>query len=126
MKEIKRIFHIKAKPEEIYIALTNPLSIELWTGYSAVMEPEPGTEFCIWDGDIHGKNIEFIENNKIMQEWYFGDQKKSSIVTIELIDEKGGTRIDLLHTNIPDNAYENIDYGWKEYYFGTLKKYLEK
>ena len=126
MKEIKRIFHIKARPEEIYTALTNPLSIELWTGYPAIMEPVPDTEFSIWEGDIHGKNLEFIENRKIVQEWYFGDQIVSSIVTIELLNEKGGTRIELFHTNIPDEAYHNIDYGWKEYYFGALRKYFEK
>ena len=66
MKEIKQTFHIKAKPEEVYNALTNPLFIELWTGYSAVMEPKPETEFSIWEGDIHGKNIEFVENRKIV------------------------------------------------------------
>lgn len=126
MKEIKQIFHIKAKPEEVYNALTNPLSIELWTGYPAVMEPEPGTEFSIWEGDIHGKNLEFVENRKIVQEWDFDDQKNPSIVTIEIFDEKGGSKINLLHTNVPDDAFSNIDYGWKEYYFGALKKYMEK
>lgn len=126
MKEIKQIFHIKAKPEEVYNALTNPLSIELWTGYPAVMEPEQGTEFSIWEGDIQGKNLEFVENRKIVQEWDFDDQKNPSIVTIEIFDEKGGSKINLLHTNVPDDAFSNIDYGWKEYYFGALKKYMEK
>ncbi|KPK80748.1 MAG: ATPase [Bacteroides sp. SM23_62_1] len=126
MKEIRRVFHIKAKPDEIYNALTNPLSIELWTGYSAVMETKAGTEFSIWEGDIHGKNVEFIVNKKIIQEWYFGNQKNPSIVTIELFGMKGGTKIELIHINVPDEAFNNIDYGWKEYYFGALKRYLEK
>jgi len=91
-----------------------------------VMEPKPGTEFSIWEGDIHGKNLEFVENRKIVQEWDFNDQKNPSIVTIEIFDEKGGSKINLLHINVPDNAFSNIDYGWKEYYFGALKKYMEK
>ena len=78
MKEIKRIFHIKANPEEIFTALTNPLSIELWTGYAAVMVPEPDTEFSIWEGDIHGKNLEFVENKKIIHYW--GYPRKGTVV----------------------------------------------
>ena len=126
MKDIRREFHIKAKPDEIYYALTNPISIELWTGYPAVMEPKADTEFSIWEGDIHGKNLEFIVNKKIIQEWYFGNQKNPSIVTIELHPEKGGTRIVLFHTNVPDDAFHNVEYGWQESYFGALKRYFEK
>jgi uncharacterized protein YndB with AHSA1/START domain len=45
MKFLKLKFAISAPPEEVYIALTNPFTIELWTGYKAEMSTEPGTEF---------------------------------------------------------------------------------
>lgn len=125
MKQISKSFFIKANREEIFNALTNPLSLELWTGYPAVMEPAPGTEFSLWEGDITGKNLEIVHGEKIVQEWFFDDPENSSVVTIELKDEKNGARIHLLHTNIPDEAFNNINYGWKEYFFDPLKKYLE-
>jgi activator of HSP90 ATPase len=125
MKQIQKSFFIKSSREEIFNAMTNPLSLELWTGYPAVMEPKPGTEFSLWEGDITGKNLEIVHGEKIVQEWFFNDPMNSSIVTIELEDEKNGTRIHLLHTNIPDAAFNNINYGWKEYFFGALKKYIE-
>ena len=125
MKQIRRSFVIKADKNEVFNALTNPLALELWTGYPAVMDSKPGTEFSLWEGDITGKNLEIIPGEKIVQEWFFDDPENPSIVTIELENENKGTRIKLLHTNVPDEAYGNIDYGWKEYFFGAMKKYLE-
>ena len=125
MKNLKQTIHIKASREDIFNALTNPLTIELWTGYRAVMEPVPDSEFSMFEGDITGRNLQIVQDSKIKQEWYFGDQEKPSIATISLKDDKSGTRVELDHTNIPDEAHENIEYGWKHYYFEALKKFLE-
>ena len=35
MKNIKKHYHIKATAEDIFTALTNPLTIEIWTGGEA-------------------------------------------------------------------------------------------
>jgi len=40
--------------------------------------------------------------------------------------EKDGVRIDLLHKDVPDADAESIEQGWKEYYLGQIKEYLEK
>jgi uncharacterized protein YndB with AHSA1/START domain len=74
MKEFKKYYKIPATPEEVYIALTNPLTIELWTGETAEMSTEPGSEFSMWEESIVGKNLEFEENKKIVQQWYFDGQ----------------------------------------------------
>jgi len=39
MKNIRKTVHIKAPREKIFTAITNPLTIELWSGYPAVIEP---------------------------------------------------------------------------------------
>ena len=67
-------------------------------------------------------NLEFEENKKIVQQWFFGDDTEDSIVTIKLHPNKKGTSIELLHTNIPEDAYENISEGWDEDYFGALNE----
>ncbi len=125
MRDFKKYYTIPAEPDEIYSAITNPFTIELWSGYKAVMSTEPNTEFSLWDGDISGKNLEFEENKKIVQEWYFGEQKEQSLVTIKLFEDKKGTQVELRHSNIPDEDYENITDGWNEYYFGAIKAFFE-
>jgi activator of HSP90 ATPase len=124
MKNYKKYYILSGTPEEVYIALTNPFTIELWTSDKAVMSTEPGSEFSIMDGSIEGKNIEFVENKKVVQQWYFGDQETPSIVTIKLHEHKEGTSVELNHTNIPDEAYDDIVEGWNDVYFELLGDYF--
>jgi activator of HSP90 ATPase len=124
MKDFKKYYTIRATPEEIYVALTNPLSLKLWTDAEAVMSTEPGSEFSLLDGEIVGKNLEFVENKKILQEWYFGENEVPSIVNIQLHPKKDITSVYLLHTNIPDEAYEDIIDGWDNVYFASLEDFF--
>lgn len=87
------------------------------------MSTEPGTEFSLWEGSITGKNMEFVENKKIVQQWYFGEQQEQSIVTIKLHSDAKGTSVELRHTNIPDQDYDDIVDGWNESYFGALHEF---
>ena len=123
MKDFKKYYLIPATPEEVYLALTLPATIQLWTGEEAEMSTEPGSEFSLWEGSIAGKNIAFEENKKIVQLWYFGEQEEESIVTIKLHPHKQGTSAELSHTNIPDEAYQEMIEGWNDNYFGLLIKF---
>ena len=90
------------------------------------MSTTTGTEFSLWSGSIVGKNLEFEEGKKIVQEWYFGDQEPPSIVTIKLHEDKKGTSVELRHVNIPDEAFEEIASGWDHSYFGSLLDFYEE
>jgi len=126
MGTINQKHFIRATAEEIYNALVNPFAIELWTGYPANMSEEEGSEFEIWEGDIAGRNLHFEKNSLIVQEWYFGDQPESSVVTIRLTEGKKGTTIQMEHTHVPDSEMEEMEKGWNRYYFGALKHYFEE
>ena len=123
MRDFKKYYAIAASPEEVYLALTNPTTIELWTGESAIMTTEANTEFSLWDGSISGMNLEFVPNKMIKQQWYFGDQAEPSIVTIKLHPDNKGTSVELRHTNIPDTEYDDFATGWDESYFGSLQEF---
>ena len=126
MLNYKNYYTIPAPPEEVYIALTNPNTIRLWSGEVAQMSTIPGSEFSLWDGSIEGQNLEFVEGKKIVQLWYFGEQEEQSIVTLLLHQVKQGTSIELSHTNIPDSDYKDIVEGWNEIYFGSMRKFYEE
>lgn len=126
MKDFKKYYTIPAPPEEVYAAITNPLSIQLWTGEPAEMTTEPGTEFSLWSGSICGKNLEFEPGKKLVQQWYFGDQQEPSIVTIKLHAVKNGTSFELHHTNIPDSEYNDFAEGWQSSYIDALLDFFGK
>jgi len=120
MKTFKKSFKINAEPSDIYSALTNPFTIELWSGYPAVMSDEPGSEFSMWEGDITGKNLEFVQDKKVVQEWFFGDQTEKSVVTIDIKPDGENSLVTVEHTNIPDDDFAEIAEGWREYYIGAI------
>lgn len=126
MKTFKKYYIIPASPMDVYLALTNPNTIHLWSGEEAEMSEESGTEFSLWGGAITGINLEFEKGKRIVQQWYFGEQEEPSVVTIKLHEHKHGTSAELQHTNIPDEDYDDITEGWDTEYFGALQEFYEE
>lgn len=125
MKTVVQDYQINAPIEKVWEALVNPKDINGWGAGPAKMDDKEGTKFSLWGGDIHGTNIEVEKFKKLVQEWYGGEWEEPSIVTFKLEKDKGGTKLRLLHENVPDNEYDDIDKGWREYYLGPLKEYSE-
>ena len=117
--DYKKYFIIPAEPEEIFAALTFKPSIELWTGSPAVFEKKENTEFSLWDDSIVGKNVAFIEGKQIDQIWFFGAGHESP-VSIKLHPHKKGTSMEIIQTNIPEEAFEDISDGWENVYIDSL------
>jgi len=124
MKTFKKQFRINAEASDVYAALTNPATIELWSGYPAIMSEVPGSEFSLWEGDIEGMNIEFIRDRKVVQEWYFGEQPEKSIATVLIQPDGGNSQVTVEHTNIPDEDFQNISEGWREYIMGAIQGFF--
>ncbi|MGJ1206539.1 SRPBCC domain-containing protein [Sphingobacterium lactis] len=125
MKEFKKYYIINTDPEQLYLALTTATTIHLWTGDLVEIDPVPGGEFSLWDGAITGKFLELEPNSKIVQQWYFGEQEEDSIVTMKLHEHKKGTSLEIKHTNIPDEAYDDIVEGWNDTYIASLVEFYE-
>ena len=125
MRTIRQHYFIKATPEEVFAAITNPFTIELWSGYPAQMEAREGTEFSLFDGDISGRNIKISENRQLVQEWYFGDRNEESVVTIDLKPHQQGTKVSLEHTNVPDEDADEFEEGWSKYYWGAIISFFK-
>lgn len=123
--DFKKYYVVHAAPELVYKALTREATIHLWTGSQVMMQEEVGSEFSLFDDSIVGKNLAFEPDKKIVQEWYFGELPEPSIVTIKLHEHKKGTSIEVVHTNIPEEDYENMRHGWDEIYMGSLQDFFD-
>lgn len=126
MKTIKQKYSINAPVKTVWQGLVSPKIINKWGGGPVSMDDQVGTEFTLWGGDIHGKNIKVSQNKELIQEWCRGDWDQPSKVTFTLKEKGSKTDINLLHENVPDEEAANIDDGWKTYYLDPLKELLEK
>ena len=125
MTKIEKHYYINASAEKTWKALTEKQEIEKWGGGPAEMDENIGTNFYLWGGDIHGTNIEIIQNVKLVQDWFGGNWEKPSRVVFTLKPTGTKTQLSLLHTEVPENEVSNFDSGWDDYYLGAIKKYLE-
>lgn len=126
MKSIKQIYRINASLEKVWKGLTDSAYIDAWGGGPSKMNDEVGKRFSLWGADIFGKNIEVEPLKRLKQEWYGGRWDEPSIVTFLLEKKDKTTKLILLHDVIPDDEVKRIADGWKKFYLGPLKKYLEK
>lgn len=125
MKTIKQKYLIKAPIEKVWQALVDPSIIDDWGGGPAEMDDKVGSDFKLWGGDIHGRNLKVTKNKQLVQEWYGGDWDQPSRVTFTLTEKGPKTEVQLLHENVPDNEVKSIEDGWSKYYLGPLKQLLE-
>lgn len=126
MKVIKQKYIINAPIEKVWKALVDPRDIDSWGGGPSKMNDKEGFKFEFWGGDIFGKNIEVVPTKKLVQEWQYRGWKNPSIVTFNLSSKGDKTEAELIHEDVPDSEASDINQGWKDYYLGPLKDYVEK
>lgn len=116
---------VPAPPSEVYMALTYPPSLCLWAGENIIMGTEPNSPFSLFDDSISGINLEFEPNKKLVQQWDFGDIEPPSVVTFKLHEHKHGCSLEVRHTNIPEEAWEDISTGWEDTYMASLLDFFD-
>jgi len=126
MKSIKQSYEIKAPIAKVWQALVDPDIISQWSENPARMDDQVGTEFKLWGDEIYGKNTKVIPERLLEQEWSDSNFSEPSLVRLELNEHNNLTTINLVQDNVPDDRVDDIDDGWKVYYLGPLKKFVEK
>ena len=98
------------------------------TGSLAKVNGKVGGKFSAWDGYIFGTTLELTTDQHIVQAWRtseFPDEAPDSHLEIDLKEVKGGTKITLTHTKIPEGQ-DSYRQGWEDFYFKPMRAYFTK
>jgi len=120
---------LPAVPEKVFRAWLSTEGHSAMTGSPAKVEPRVGGAFTAWDGYISGKTLELKPYTRIVQAWRtteFSEKDPDSRLEIELEAVKGGTKLTLTQTNIPEGQAESYEGGWDDNYFQPMKEYFKK
>ena len=120
---------LPAKPKVIYEAWLDSERHSAFTGSKAVVDGRVGGKFAAWDDYISGTTILVEPFSRIVQAWRtteFPDDAPDSEIEVILEEVKEGTKITLVHTNIPDGQGENYKQGWIDFYFTPMKAYFSQ
>ena len=120
---------LPATPEKVFKAWLSTEGHTAMTGSNAKVEPRVGGTFSAWDGYITGKTLELKPYTRIVQAWRtseFPDESPDSRLEISLEAVKAGTKLTLIHSNIPDDQADSYEGGWDDNYFKPMKEYFSK
>ncbi len=119
---------LPARPEEIFDAWLSSKGHTSLTGSPAKVEGRVGGKFTAWDGYIWGVTLEMERPRRFVQSWRtseFPKESPDSRVEVLLENVKGGTRLTIKHTNIPDGQEESYKQGWEDFYFKPMREYFK-
>ena len=125
----KLTYLIPASPKEVYDTWLSSRGHTAMTGSAAKMSSRTGGRFTAWGGYITGKNLALDPGRRIVQSWRtsnFTDEHEDSKITVTLAPVKAGTRLTLVHANVPDGQTSYEKGGWLDHYFRPMEAYFAK
>ena len=120
---------IPATPAEIYKAWLSTKGHTAMTGSAAKVDGKIGGKFTAWDGYIFGSTLALEPDQRIAQAWRtseFPDEAPDSLVEISFKEAKGGIKVTLTHSRIPEGQEDSYRQGWEDFYFKPMKEYFRK
>ena len=99
-----------------------------FTGGEAKISRKVNGNFTISDGEIEGRNLELVPDQKIVQTWRYSDWPEGhySTITFSFKPTEKGTRMTFTQIDIPDDKFEDIKQGWIDYYWTPLKQIFSR
>ncbi len=131
---------IDAPIDKVWNALTNKNEMKQWYFDLEAFNPKVGFEFT-FPGEGHTgtkyihlcKITEIILHKRLQYSWQYENYKGYSLVTFDLQEEDGKTRLILTHSglesfpqNNPDFGAESFKGGWTQLLTKFLPEYLAK
>ena len=120
---------VPSTPHAVYCAWLDGAQHSAFTGGKAAINANVGANFTAWDGYITGKNIQLDLGRRIIQSWRTSEFPKGSPdsrLEIHFEPVFDGTRVTILHSDIPEGQGEKYRAGWNDKYFQPMRAYFGK
>ena len=120
---------IPGSPADVFKAWMTSKGHAAFTGAPATVERRAGTRHTAWDGYIHGWVLAVGAGRNARFAWRttdFAASDRDSVVDLAMGRAKGGTRVTITHSEIPEGQGARYAKGWEEFYFEPLTKHFEE
>ncbi|MCU1273434.1 MAG: Activator of 90 kDa heat shock protein ATPase [Bryobacterales bacterium] len=121
---------LNAAPEEVFEVLMDSARHSQFTGAPAQIDRKTGGEFSLYGGQLTGNTLELKPHERIVQQWRAADWPDGhySSVRFDLTPIDGGrqTQLSLTHRDVPAAHFEEINQGWRKYYWTKMAPYFRE
>ncbi|MGN5238865.1 MULTISPECIES: SRPBCC domain-containing protein [unclassified Rhodococcus (in: high G+C Gram-positive bacteria)] len=121
MAEFRDSIDIAAAPETVFEYLTTNSGMTAWMGQYAELDPRPGGLFAvdIAGYPVRGEYLHVDYPTRVVVSWGFAGNADlpigASTVEFRLTAVAGGTRVDLVHSDLPDTELRGHAHGWDHF-----------
>ncbi len=123
MDRLELSAYFPVPPAVLYEAWLSPERHGAMTGAEAEGSGRVGERFTAWDGYIVAVTTHLDPGAGIVQRWRtadFDEAHADSVIEIQLVPEGEGTRLSLVHRDIPAGDGARYAQGWQDYYFTPM------
>jgi len=116
-------------PDQLFRAWLDSREHTRFTGGVAHIDPSVGGRFSAWDDYITGRTLEIEPGRRIVQAWRTAEfplGAPDSRLEARFESENGGTRLVLVHTDIPEGHGDRYEEGWVDSYFEPMQRYFRR
>lgn len=120
---------LAATPQVIYRAWFDSTQHAAFTNAPAKVDGNIGGRFTFRDGEITGRNMALEFGRRLLQSWRNTDFPKSAPDSrLEVLFESvgAGTRMTVMHADLPEGMAEPLRAFWTDAYFGPMTDYFGK
>ena len=121
MAEFATSIEIAAPPAAVFDYLVTEDGMTAWMGQYAELDARPGGRFAvdIAGSPVRGEYLHVEPSRRVVVSWGFAGSSElpsgASRVEFTLTPTDGGTRLDLVHSGLPDSALEGHAHGWAHF-----------
>jgi len=126
---IRQSIVLKAPPAALFDAFLDSKKHSQITGAPARVSRRAGGRFTAFGGALSGRNLLLVPGRMIVQAWrstQFKTSDPDSILVLTFSKAAGGSRIDLVHVNVPAHDHKGVTKGWPKYYWAPWKSHLAR
>ena len=128
-RTIRQRVLLPAPPEAVYRALADSRRHTAFTGSPARIAKKAGGRMTAYDGYISGKLLGLWPGRGLLQTWRtteWPDGHPDSRLEIQLAPAGKGTRLTMIHSDVPASRARRLAEGWPAFYWSPLRRYLTK
>ena len=132
-RAVSHQYFIRARPREVFRAISDPAWLTRWLCDRAAIEPRKGGRYRLgWtDGPTHrGRLTAFVSGRKIAMAWSWpGQTLAGTVFSLTVKRSAGGSLLVVEHSGFPreegwTDLYGSAEWGWT-YFAVNLKSLLE-
>ncbi|KAJ3082853.1 hypothetical protein HDU99_001385 [Rhizoclosmatium hyalinum] len=108
---------------DLYNSFLDQGRVQAWSRGPAQIKPEVGAEVSLFGGNVTGKILELVPNQKIVKTWRLKSWPANHYSTVTLLfeEQRESVNLRLTQTEVPIGEKDLTTKNWTGYYFNGIK-----